>query len=56
MKWAGGGSLLPRGAFSVGNKLPDVKELTTRLPQNVNLMKIKALSDETNNILLFFEI
>lgn len=44
------------GAFSVGNKLLYVKELTTRLPQNVNVMKIKALSDKKNNILLFFEI
>lgn len=55
MKRAGGGSLLPREP-SRFNKLLHMKELTTHLPQNVNLMKIKAVSDKKNNILLFFEI
>lgn len=49
------------GAFWVGNKLLHMKGLTTRSPQNVSLMKIKALSDKKNkkgleNRLLFFEI
>ena len=40
------------------NELLYVKELTTHLPQNVNPMKIKTLSDKKNkrcrNIPMFF--
>lgn len=44
----GTGNFLSLGAFSVDHKLLYVKELTASLPQNVNLMKIKGLSDKKN--------